>query len=266
MKRIIVFRFHKLPEICLERLNLLKQLNPSVEIFGLFGGESDDAPQMQAILTPLLENIFSIAEYAPAWKWRFSDLALYQWFANVGMHVNFDVAHLIEWDLLLCKPLDNLYAHIASDSLGLTAVRRVEAVETNYALTTMEPFSLEWKKLLKWAEMNHGYSDQPLACLGPGYCVPRRFLEAYSSLEMPEISIDELRIPLAAQLLGMAVEDTRLCRDWFVEEELKIFNTKKKEVAVSVVNLELRKPKGRRAFHPFRVCLGELAPMVLSGI
>src|SRR5258708_26516756 len=121
MKRIIVFRFHKLPTICRERINLLKCLNPSVEIFGLFGGESEDTASMQTALGPLLENIFSIAEYPPAWKWRFGDLALNQWFTNVGVDVSFDVAHMIEWDLLLCKPLDSLYSHIARGSVGLTA-------------------------------------------------------------------------------------------------------------------------------------------------
>jgi hypothetical protein len=262
MKRIIVFRFHKLPEICIERVNLLKKLNPSTKIFGLFGGESEDLRDMQTALDALLENIFSIAEYAPAWKWRFSDLALHQWFINVGVTVPFDVVHMIEWDLLLCRPLETLYSHIASGSVGLTAIRSVKDVESNWVPTATEPFSLEWKKLINWARRAYSYSTEPFACLGPGYCVPRSFLEAYSSLAMPELSSDELRLPLAAQLLGFPVADTRLCRAWFMEEECKIFNTIKREVLTSTIAQELRKAGGRKAFHPFRESLADIAPLI----
>ncbi len=261
MKRIIIFRFHKLPSICKERISLLKRLNPSIAIFGLFGGESDDMPNMQTALGPLLDNIFSIADYPPAWKWRFSDLALRQWFINIGVNISFDVAHMIEWDLLLCKPLDILYAHIASGNVGLTAIRSVKDVESNWVPTAVEPFSLEWKKLISWARRAYSYSSEPLACLGPGYCVPRAFLEAYSSLAMPELSNDELRLPLAAQLLGTPLTDTRLCRAWFMEDELKIFNTIKQEVLTSTIARELMHAKGRRAFHPFRGSLAEVAPL-----
>lgn len=257
MKRVIVFRFHKLPDICVERVSLLKRVNPSIDIFGLYGGERDELSTMQRALRPLLEDIFSLAEYAPAWKWRFSDLALREWFISVGVHVPFDVAHVVEWDLLLCRPLERMYSHIAGDSIGLTAIRPVKDVASTYSFTAEEPFSLEWKKLLAWAKSTHSYAAEPLVCLGPGWCVPRLFLEAYSKFVVPEISIDELRLPLSAQLLGMRLSDTRLCRSWYLEDELKVFNTYKKEVLVSTVAQELAQPRGRRAFHPFRAHLAQ---------
>lgn len=262
MKRIIVFRFHKLPSICVERIAYLKRVNPHVKVFGLFGGESDQLPGMQNMVGPMLEDIFSIAEYAPGWKWRFSDLAIREWFINVGVDISFDVAHVIEWDLLLCKPLDALYSHIPYSNVGLTAIRSVKDIETYWPPTATEPLSLEWNNLLIWAQLTHHYSGDPLACFGPGFCLPRSFLEGYSAMKMPEISSDELRLPLAAQLLGIPITDTRLCRGWFMEEEVKIFNTVKKEILLPTILLELEQPKGRRAFHPFRSSLAEVSSFI----
>lgn len=264
MKRVIIFRFHKLPSICLERVKFLKRLNPSVDIFGLYGGEADELPIMRETLGPFCADISSLAEYAPSWKWRFGDLAVRQWFINVGNRVPFDVAHIIEWDLLLCRPLHVMYSHIAADTVGLTGLRRVKDVEHFHPFISQEPLSLEWKNLLHWARSKHGYSLEPLLCLGPGYCLPRSFLESLSRLVMPELSMDELRLPLAAQILGFNISDTRLCRSFQMEEEVRVFNTIKKEVPISTVVQELEQMRGRRAFHPVFASLAD-AEILLPG-
>jgi hypothetical protein len=266
LKRIIVFRFHKLPAICLERIHFLRRLNPSIEIFGLFGGDGDDLPVFKSTLGSSLAHIYSLAPHSPVWKWRFSDLVFCEWFRNIGSSVAFDVAHLIEWDLLLCEPLDKMYAHIPVGSLGLTAIRPVKDVEADWQPTALEPFCLEWRELLRWARHTHSYSAEPHACLGPGYCLPRAFLESYSHFSMPELSLDELRLPLAAQLLGVPWADTRLCRAWFMEDELRLFNTIKKEVLPATVARELQQPKGRRAFHPVPTSFAEISSLIAPAI
>jgi len=265
-KRIIVFRFHKMPTICRERICQLMELNPCIEIYGLFGGEKDQLACMKRELASVIADIFSIAEYTPAWKWRFSDLALREWFVNVGVGVKFDVANLIEWDLLFCGSLDSLYSHIPLNSLGLTGVRAVKDIETDWMPTAMEPLSIEWHNLLAWAKEKYKYSDEPLACLGPGCSVPRAFLEGYAQLSIPELSTDELRFPLTAQLLKIPIVDTRLCRSWFLEPELQMFNTAKKEVLASTIARELSLPKGRRCFHPFRASFAEVESQMLPAL
>lgn len=259
MKRIIVFRFHKQPSICLERIQFLKRLNPAIEIFGLFGGNKEELPTAERLLGSSVSSIYSVAQHSPFWKWRFSDLAFCEWFRNVGTNITFDVAHLIEWDLLLCQSLDRLYSHVPAAAVGLTAVRPVKDLGSQWLPTAQEPFSLEWKQLFSWAKEVHSYSAEPHACMGPGYCVPSAFLEAYSRLSMPEMSLDELRLPLASQLLDIPWTDTRLSRAWFFEGEHRIFNTIKKEVAPATVAKELQQPRGRRAFHPVTAPLAEIS-------
>ena len=39
MELAILFWFYKEPEICLNRLKILKKYNPDLKIFGLFGGD-----------------------------------------------------------------------------------------------------------------------------------------------------------------------------------------------------------------------------------
>jgi hypothetical protein len=259
MKRILIFRFHKLPGICLERIDLLRQFNPKHDIYGLFGGEADQLKPALQLLGPKMSNIFSIADHAPGWKWRFSDLALHEWFVNLGTNIAFDIATVVEWDLVFLKSVDELYSHVSAESIGLTGVRAIKDIESDWAPTAMEPFSIEWQNLLSWARTTRGYSNEPLACLGPGCSIPRVYFERYGDLHMPEWSTDELRLPLSAQLLGIPIADTRLCRSWFLDFELEIFNTFKREVLPSTITRELRIPNGRRCFHPFRTSLSTVS-------
>lgn len=258
MKRILIFRFHKLPALCQDRIALLRKFNPNLEIYGLFGGEADQLKAAEQSLGPFMSNIFSIAHHAPGWKWRYSDLALHEWFVNVGTSVTFDVATVVEWDLVFFKSIDEIYSHISPESIGLTGVRPIKDIGSDWAPTAIEPLSIEWQNLLAWAQATWDYKNEPVGCLGPGCSVPRAFLEGYGDLRMPEVSTDELRLPLSAQLLGIPVVDTRLCRSWFLDRELEVFNTLKREVLATTITRELSLPGGRRCFHPFRASLSTL--------
>jgi hypothetical protein len=258
-----------MPDICHEPLCLLKNLNPDVDIYGLFGGEEEQLEEMQHALKQMLDNIYSVARYAPSWKWRFSDLALLEWFVNVGKSIDFDVVHLIESDLLLCTPIDRLYHHVPSGCMGLSGVRKVKEIQSSWAPTTMEPLSLEWQKLLSWAKRTYSYSDEPLGCLGPGCMIPRSFLDGYAGLKVPELSMDELRLPLIAQLLQIPIVDNRLCRGWFLDPELQIFNTLKRDIVAATIARELDLPHGRRGFHPYRQSISDIqsrVPLLLNGM
>jgi len=253
MKRIIVFRFHKDAEVCRNRIILIKKFNPSIKIYGLFGGKEEDYDGFKKILEkPYLESIYLIPVKDNSWKWKNGDLALVKWYNEIGKYIDFEMLHLIEWDLLIFGPLKKIYNKIPKGGIGLTGLTPLKKIEKDWDWISKEPGKTEWKNLLDYSKNKFGYKKDSFASLGPGTCMPKSFLKKYSKLKIPELVHDELRIPLFGQILGFKLYDTGFYKSWFNKEEHKIFNCLDKEINISKINRELIKKNGRRVFHPYR--------------
>ena len=109
MNRIILFRYHKELLICRNRLAQLKKLNPTVKIFGLYGGEEINFPKYKKALEPFLEHNYCLKDETADWLWKNGDLGMRLWYKTVGNKINFEMLHFIEWDLLLVNSLDKIY-------------------------------------------------------------------------------------------------------------------------------------------------------------
>lgn len=251
MERIIIFRFHDNPAICTDRLRLIRKFNPGIAIYGIYGGDPERMGDF-AGLGKYFENLFSVANETADWKWKNSDLALRAWFGTVGKNIVFDMLHLIEWDLLFFDSIDVLYRDIPADALGLTALVPLDSVEKKWVWTSRDPYVSEWRQLLALARDGYGYSQKPMASLGPGCCLPRSFLERYCALDVPSLCHDELRLPLFGQVLGFKLCDTGFYKKWFDGDEHRFFNCLDMEIDPAVIVAELEKNGGRRVFHPFR--------------
>lgn len=255
MKRIIVFRFHKDPIICKNRIRLLRKYNPDIQIFGLFGGLEKDWGKFQKILKPYLESIYFIQEKTSYQKYTHGDLAIKLWYEKIGKALSFDMLHLIEWDLLLLESLDKIYKHIPKNGVGLTSLTLVKNIEKKWSWLSKESQRNEWCNLLRFVKDRFNYNQEPYACEFAGACLPKKFLEEYSSIEIPGLCHDELRTPLFSQVFNLTLYDTCLCKKWFDESEKEFFNCDSKEINSSTITKELAKSSGRRAFHPFRKVL-----------
>jgi hypothetical protein len=233
-------------------LQLLRKFNPQIKIYGLFGGKEDRLPVFERILNPLLQNIFSLAQKGPEWNWKSSDLAVRLWFKDYGQKIDFEVLHQIEWDLLLFKSIEEIYLEIPPDGNGLTGLIPLEEVEERWDWTSEEPYKSEWLSLLSLARKKFGYNQEPFACLGPGFCLTRKFIEKYAEIEVPELCHDELRLPLFSQILGIPLYDTGFYPKWFDQVEQRFFNCLNKEISDLIIRNELKNPEGKRVFHPYR--------------
>jgi hypothetical protein len=186
------------------------------------------------------------------WSWQHGDLALAAWYREFGHRIDFDVAHLVEWDLLLLEPLGSLYAAVPDGAVGLTALTPISELEREWTWLRREESRREWQSLLEHARREWGYDAEPFGCVGPGPCFPRAFLEAFAQLDPPRLCNDELRLPLFAQILGFPPADTRLRGPWRGEREHPFFHFRAQEIAPDTIRAELAKPDGWRAFHPVR--------------
>lgn len=250
MERIILFRFHRELSVCKSRIEMLKELNPGIKIYGIFGGDNNDFPKVRDELSNCLDHVYRIPVDDPKWKWKNGDLALRLWYQDYGKDLSFDVLHMIEWDMLLLDSLPNIYKKIPIDGIGITALTDLEKIEKRWDWTSKEPSRSEWLKLLGIARDNFGYNKRPCASLGAGPCMPKSFLEKYSELDVPELCHDELRLPLFGQILGFNLYDTGFYTKWFDAEEERAFNAAGREVDLELIRKEIAKPKGRRVFHP----------------
>lgn len=250
-QRIVVFRFHRDIFVCRNRLRLLRRFNPDTPIFGLFGGALTSRPVLARARTRPLARHLEDLYLLPGRSWADQDLAARHWFAERGHAVPFDVAHLIEWDVLLFGRIEDLYRRVAPTALGLTGLVPLQAISARWSWLTREQYRSELAELMAFLRAEYSFSGPPYACVGPGLSLPRSFLERYASVPVPELCHDELRLPTFASALGFELEDTGFFKRWFDQEEERFFNADRREIDEEVIRRELARPEGRRVFHPY---------------
>lgn len=260
IKRVALVQFHKDWEVCRNRARLLRAFNPDVEIYGLFGGEAGRFDEARQALVGEFEALHLLRHPDRQWKWKNTDLAVRSWYRDFGSNREFDVLHAVQWDLLLLAPLDELYRGIPSAALGLTGITTVDAIADRWPWTVNEPQKTELVRLRDFAKRELGYDEPFKTCLGPGYCLPRGFLEAYAGADVPELCHDEIRLPLYAATLGFEIADTGFYPRWFDTLEERFFNADGDDIDEKLIRSELARPRGRRAFHPFRKEFAPPAP------
>jgi hypothetical protein len=254
LRRIAIFRFHREPFVCRNRLRILRRLNPDIPVFGLYGGTLDHFRVPARLGTRPLARYLDDLYYLPGRSWADHDMAIRSWFLDRGNQVRFDVAYLIEWDMLLLAPLSELYRDIPRHALGLTGLTTLDAIEDQWSWLTREAYRRELGELMGHLRDTYAFSGPSYACLGPGTCLPRAFIEQYASIRVPVLCHDEVRLPTFAKALGFDLHDTGFFKRWFDDDEYRVFNADRKEIDRHVIRQELAQDTGRRVFHPhFRV-------------
>lgn len=256
MKRLVLFRFHQNRVVCQNRLDLIKRYNPSVEIHGLYGGEESIFENVKRAIGSEFSSLFCLTGKTAKWKWLHGDLAVHEWYQQVGKTLDFDVLHLIEWDLVLLDSLDNIYHRVPADAVGITGLVKMDLIKDSWCWTSRSSWWTEqWECLLAHVRKNYRYDAEPYASQGPGLCLPRNFLELYAAAEVPQLCHDEVRLPLFAQSFGINLSDTGLYNGWFDGAHEAFFNCRNQEINPEVMLGELGSPAGARAFHPYRQTL-----------
>lgn len=251
MKRGVLFRFHKEFEVCRNRVEILRKLNPTMLIYPMYGGSKENLDPAKSFCREAgLEPFYEVKSDDLIWKWKNGDLQIQQWFKAVGRNLTFDFLHLIEWDLSLLENLENLYGRF-SEGVVLTGLRPLKDVRDRWSWLVEEPYRSEWFKLMDLVKEKYEYDQEPYACLFPGCSFSRRFLEKLQTIEIPELDNDEVRIPLWTQILGESLHDTGFYPGWFSEKIYRYFNCRGREIEETVIRQKLARIGGQRVFHPF---------------
>lgn len=281
LDRIILFRFHAGFQTCAARIEELLLLNPHLanRFFGMFGGSPEAYRQIPASLRERFHHIYRL-EQSPEWCWRYgASLGVRNWYRDFGHGVDFDMLHLIEWDLLIGAPLDHIYAHVPSGSLGLAALLPIAQISAHWYWTTDPQRASEFEALMSHVREKHGFDGPYYACHCPGSCLPRAFLEKFAAREVSDLCHDEIHLPLYAQILGFPLRDAGFHPNWerycsgfyplsrfFVKTpfrgrgnrihnhhiDYRFFNCARDTIPSALIRKELADPRGHRVFHPVR--------------
>jgi hypothetical protein len=253
-RSIVVFRFDRNPLVCRARVRTLRRLNPGVPVVGLYGGAAGYRGASFRLGSRGVVGLdsFYASRRTGQWNWQHGDLALAAWYRDVGHRLEFDVLHLVEWDLLLLAPLEQLYGGVGPDAVALTAYTPLSEVAEEWEWMRRPERRAATEQLLRQARERWGYTGEPYACLGIGPRLPRAFLAAYAALDVPEVGHDEIRLPLFSAMLGFRIVDTGFRRSWHEGPDDAFFNATGTDIEEAAVLAELRRPEGRRAFHPVR--------------
>jgi hypothetical protein len=208
MKLAILFWFYKEPEICQNRLQILRQYNPNTPIYGVYGGELATVDCYQAQLAPYLDDFYTFPEPKDTdWKWLQGDLILTQWYRERGKHLAFDTVVVVQWDMLIFGAIEQLFSMLEPDQILLSGLRPIAEIENDWHWVTPKLPDLRQKylKFIEHVVQVYDYQQQPLACIFIVACLPRIFLERYATIEQPELGFIEYRIPIYAQIFGISI-------------------------------------------------------------
>lgn len=248
MRNIIIFRYYKHANICKNKLEILKKQNPDTPIYGIFGGDPQVKTKFNKPIAHFFEDIYVIHNKSAEWKWLNGDITLRSWYKKVGKDIDFTHAFICDWDIILTKPLDKIIEIIdlKGDELGISGLRPLKEVEHRWTWTSKEHHRKNWLRLLEFVKKNYNYNQEPFASLGAGTIYPKEFLKAYSEAKVLEVTQEEQRIPLYAQILGFKLKNNKY-DPWWMDIPQEHFNCKSWEIEMEVIT---RLKDKVLAFHP----------------
>lgn len=277
MKLAILFWFYKNPEVCANRLELLRKFNPDATIYGLYGGDKAHEGEFRAALQDDLDDFYAFPEGQSAqWKWRNGDLMIAEWYRTRGRSLSWDTVVLAQWDMIVAGEIGTLFCNLQKDEILLSGLRPVREVEGFwFHVRKRNPkYRAEYFAFLERARNEYGYDDDPLACLFIVVCLPRAFLEQYSKLDDAELGHLEYKIPIYAQVFGIPFCTAHRFHPWWdrpifrwhprrrwnpfpprwtIPSAERALNAVKWDIPVDEMRRQLKSPDGARIFHPVSV-------------
>jgi hypothetical protein len=280
MKLAVLFWFYKEPEICQNRLELLRKHNPKIPIYGVYGGDLATVDRYKIQLDPYLDDFYAFSEHQDAhWKWRNGDLILTHWYRERGKYLPFDTVVVIQWDMLVFGAIEQIFSMLQKDRILLSGLRSIAEVEDNWHWVTpkVPDERRQYLEFMEHIDKTYSYQQDPIGCIFIVACLPRIFLEPYSEIERPELGFLEYRIPIYAQIFGVPICENHPFKVWWVDEDpyfnsqhlihrfinffiLKFnanslrptFQPTRSDISLIPIWRRLKMPKGDRIFHPYQ--------------
>jgi hypothetical protein len=259
-KHAFLFWCYKQPELCRNRLLLLRRFNATVPVYALYGGVREQACEFRRLLSPWLDDFWAYeGDEDSRWKWRHGDHLLARWYADRGRDLPFAHVFVAQWDMAVWAPLDRLLAGVAENDVLLSGARDLSEVSDWWYWTRRDsPERSEFERFSAFIEEEYGPKARLLCCQFVVAGMPRAFLHAYAAAARPELGFLEYRVPTLAAAMGFAVRSAPEFEPWWADEphqagwrrKLRTLSGEPHPVPLWRMAAELMRPMGRRVFHP----------------
>jgi hypothetical protein len=252
----ILFWYYKSLDVCLDRVRLLRRLNPGTPILGLFGGNSADFLDYESTLADLLDDNWAYNGGKDAeWKWRHGDRMICEWFVARGATFEWDTLVVMQWDMLALGPVSKLFSTLRSDELYLPGLRPLEEIASRFWWTRpgTEVYD-DYLAFKAWLVQHYANPITLQACQFFAAALPRSFLRRYADIPNPELGFLEYKIPAYAMLFGNTARDLpHLPVSWFGNSppgKRNTLTTAQVDILPATIASERLAPRGARLFHP----------------
>jgi hypothetical protein len=258
MKLAILFWFYKEPQVCENRLQMLRKYNPSTPIYGLYGGDPSEADRYRQTLGEYLDDFYVFdQERDKKWKWLHGDLMIADWYSKRGIELSWDTVVVVQWDMLVFGPIHRIFSMLRTDQILLSGLRPVKEVAQKWDWVSPDYPDRQEKyfSFLGYVKENFSFDQEPMCCLFIVVCLPRSFLEKYSQVDQPELGFLEYRVPMYAQIFQIP-----FCVDHSFDPWWDDIDPFRQDLALRPVPRgisrrtmlrHLLNPKGSRVFHPY---------------
>jgi hypothetical protein len=273
LQMAVLFWCYKEPEICRERLALLRRYNPGLPVYVLYGGEPHDAPEFEKKLQGLHDDFWifdmkaaasgvSNAAHEPEggkrWKWYHGDLLLLEWYLRRGAGLQWDTVFVMQWDMLVFAPLKQIVPGLRRDEIYFSGLRPVAEIEDQWDWTSpafYPEFRADYLAFLDHLGKDHGYSAAPLACLAIIMVLPRVFFEKFAAIPQPALGFIEYKLPTYARLFEIPFWNKIHHKVWWDGHEPYSWRVTLCAVQVEIkpITMALGRllPGGCKIFHPY---------------
>lgn len=250
----ILFWYHNLPEVCLQRLRDLRCLNPNTLIFGLYGGEPERFGDYAALDEALTDNWCSRADGDADRKRRNSDQLIIEWFDSRGCELDWDSLAIIHWDVVSFAPFNKIFAPLRVDDVYFPGLRPISEVASFW--WCVKPNTAEgdsFQAFERW-RYEQGFIGKPWACQLVKAVLPRRLRSSYATSLGSTPGFLEYKLPTHAKAFGFrSVEYAHLRVDWDTRPERVnrvALSARKAPISSRDMMAEVLSRSGARLFHP----------------
>lgn len=253
VKLAVLFWFYREPDICENRLQLLKKHNSDLKIFGLYGGEISKTDEYKNKIGRYLDDFYVFtASPDEDWKWINGDLMILDWYDKRGRNLDWDSIAVVQWDMLVFDSLSRQFADMKKDEIFLSGVRAIdEELENKWSWIKFGGEDRgNYLNFLDYVKEKYNYNSKPLASLFIFQIFPRTFLDKYLTIENKGVGMLEYKTPIYSQIFNIPFYEKDIGVKWYSNEP-KPLNAIPREISGIYIKEQLAKKDGWRMFHPY---------------
>lgn len=244
----ILYLYYSEFEVCKDRLNILRILNPGVPIYGLFAGDFISYPEMMEMETYfddhwcfpkriMKEYIYSF------WKKWNPDYLTAAWYLDRGKDLNWDFLFCHPWDLLMLEPVEK-YTSLPSqdDVLIYPTPSKLRPLQANANLP-IETDDFDYVFFHQFMEGIIGEEFEMMASEAFFATWSRKSLETLAPFLQQVPGKMQYRLPTLLEATGFQCA-------YLPRFSPELMNNYKTEISADVILSEFLRNQPKKLFHP----------------